>query len=106
MALLLFEDFFIRVDLQPKATAPLDGVILKSRLEVAAEIEAEDGVESDLDEDGVFKPPFGSGLLGIGPQLSIKVNGKEKPFEDGAGICSPGRRLPERRGTDESGFAW
>ena len=102
LAKLLLEDFLIRVDLLPKATTPVVGVILKSRLEV----EAEEELESDVDEDGVIKPPFGSGLLGFGRQLSIKVNGKEKPFEDGAGICSPGRWPPERRGIDDSGFAW
>ena len=102
LAQLLFEDFLLRVDLLPKITTPGDGAMLKSRQEV----EADNEPDSELDEDGVPKPPFGSGLLGFGRQLSIRVNGREKPFEDGAGLCSPGRWPPERRGTDETGFAW
>ena len=68
---------------------------------------ADDGEpDSDFDEDGVWKPPFGSGNMGYGRQLAIKVQGREKPFEDGAGLCSPGRWPPERRGFEESGFTW
>ena len=106
LARLLLDDFLLRVNLEPKFTSPARGGELKSRSEVASEV-AEDGEpDSEVDEDGVLKPPFGSGVLGFGRQLVVKVNGKERLFEDGAGLCSPGRWPPERRGTEESGFTW
>ena len=82
------------------------GVILKSRQDVEAAHEQEDEVESELGEDGFKKAPFGSGLLGIGPQLQVKVNGRSKQFEDGASLCSSGRWAPERRVGEDSGMAW
>ena len=52
---------------------------------------------SDEEEDGVPRPLLGSGRRGTGRPLLTYVNGKRRWFEDGAGLCSPGRWRPECR---------
>jgi len=43
----------------------------------------------------------GRGLRGRGPQMAWQG----KPFEDGCGICSPGRWPPHRRNMDDEGYS-
>ena len=52
---------------------------------------------SDEEEPGVPRPKRGTGCWGNGPPLSIQLGGRVKPFADGAGLCSPGRWMPEKR---------
>ena len=42
-------------------------------------------------------PGKGSGWLGIGPPIKVNQNYKTRCFEDGAGLCSPGRWRPGYR---------
>ena len=53
---------------------------------------------SDEDEQGRIRPKKGSGVLGGGAPIHYFTGGKKKWFEDGAGLCSPGRWHPEKRG--------
>ena len=54
---------------------------------------------SDEDE-GHIKPQRGAGRLGRGAPTWVEYQGQIKPFADGAGLCSPGRRPPDRRTID------
>ena len=57
------------------------------------------GDTSEEDEPGVLRPRFGQGRLGRGAPLTTIQSGKRRPFQDGAGLCSPGRWAPEDRAT-------
>ena len=52
---------------------------------------APDEATSDEDEDGVPKVPLGAGVWGAGRPMQVALAGKIKDFDDGAGLCSPGR---------------
>ena len=54
-----------------------------------------DAPTSDEDFDGEPRAKTRPG--GSGPPLSVTVAGKDKPFTDGAGLCSPGRWHPDKR---------
>ena len=43
------------------------------------------------------QPSKGAGWFGMGPPLQVRQNYRVRPFEDGAGICSPGRWTPKKR---------
>ena len=43
------------------------------------------------------QPSKGAGWFGLGPPLQVRQNYRVRPFEDGAGICSPGRWTPKKR---------
>ena len=60
---------------------------------------------SDEDEDGVPRPRLGTGVLGTGPLVKVSLGGKVRDFDDGAGLCSPGRWRPDRRNPERSGLA-
>jgi hypothetical protein len=62
---------------------------------IAPVMEAVDTAEdaSDCDEDGITRPKLGQGLR------------KRKPFQDGAGLGSPGRWRPQARTVDSSGHS-
>ena len=60
-------------------------------------IQDPEGSTSEEDEDGVIKPPRGSGNLGWGPALITRAAGKVKLFSDGHGLASPGRWPPHAR---------
>ena len=49
------------------------------------------GSTSEEDEDGVAKPAYGAGKLGVGPPLKTELAGKPRFFSDGHGLASPGR---------------
>ena len=49
------------------------------------------------------QPVAGSGWMGFGPPLQVRQNYKVRDFEDGAGLCSPGRWPPSRRRLPETG---
>ena len=49
------------------------------------------GSTSEEDEDGVSKPVYGAGKLGVGPPLKVVLSGKPRFFSDGHGLASPGR---------------
>jgi len=55
---------------------------------------------SDEEEPGVARPKRGAGRVGKHSVLQVPFQGKTKPSADGAGLCSPGRWLPEHRTTD------
>ena len=49
------------------------------------------GSTSEEDEDGVVKPIYGAGRLGVGPPLKTCLSGRPRLFSDGHGLASPGR---------------
>ena len=49
------------------------------------------------------QPEAGAGWLGVGPPLKVRQNYKVRDFEDGAGLCSPGRWPPSKRRLPETG---
>ena len=55
------------------------------------------GDEPTSDEDFEGEPLCRSCPGGEGSPLSATIAGKNKPFTDGAGLCSPGRWPPEQR---------
>ena len=61
---------------------------------------------SDEDETWGKKAPRGSGLNGFGPPLTIRRSGRKLPFNDGLGLCSPGRWRPGKRRTTPSKLIW
>lgn len=63
---------------------------------------AEMDTSSD-DSDGIAKPRLGAGKRGRGPPLYVGRGARQREFEDGAGLCCPGRWPPERRRWDQSG---
>ena len=56
--------------------------------------------DTSSDEDGVKRPKRGAGRLGKGPPVMLDQGIKARAFEDGAGLCSPGRWMPENRKKD------
>ena len=54
------------------------------------------GAESDTEPD-VEAAPAGAGWRGTGPPMVGGAGYKSRPFQDGLGLCSPGRWPPERR---------
>ena len=55
---------------------------------------------SEEDEPGIHKPRLGEGRLGEGSPIYLNDGAGQRPFHDGAGLCSPGRWLPEKRARD------
>ena len=70
---------------EPDATADLPPVI----------------VSEEWRKDG--PPPRGSGWLGIGAPIKVHHNYRTRTFEDGGGICSPGRWRPGYRNLPDIG---
>ena len=62
----------------------------------AAEAREERDEHSDTNPD-VDAPQSGAGWIGYGDPLSVGRAGKHRGIQDGAGLCSPGRWLPEKR---------
>ena len=56
---------------------------------------------SEEDEEGVRRPRVGEGAIGIGKAIRVETFGKERVFQDGCGLCSPGRWWPEHRGLEQ-----
>ena len=52
---------------------------------------------SSEEEEGVKKPLLKDHLPGNGPPLTATWSGKTRELHDGAGLCSPGRWLPQNR---------
>ena len=57
---------------------------------------------SDEDEDGFPRAKLGSGHWGRGPPWQVEVAGKRRDLVDGAGLCSPGRWAPDKRGLEQA----
>ena len=55
-------------------------------------------VSSDEDEDGLPRPKTAPYFGNLGPPLQTFWDGKQKPFTDGLGLCSPCRWHPSNRG--------
>ena len=49
------------------------------------------------EEDGVVRPKKGHGRVGRGAPVVLEQGISARPFEDGAGLCSPGRWAPQDR---------
>ena len=56
---------------------------------------------SEVDAQGVAILRRGEGIRGFGAQMRLR----NTPYEDGCGVCSPGRWPPERRRLEPSGIA-
>ena len=57
-----------------------------------------DEVTSDEEEDGFKRPVLRDHLGGSGPPMSVESSSQvPKLFQDGCGLCSPGRWHPEQR---------
>jgi len=49
------------------------------------------------DEADADAAPAGAGWRGRGKPMTVGSGSQERPLEDGAGLCSPGRWLPQHR---------
>jgi hypothetical protein len=49
------------------------------------------------EEDGFVRPLLKDHLGGFGEPIMTDIGGKLKPFQDGCGLCSPGRWHPDKR---------
>ena len=58
-----------------------------------------DTITSD-EEDGIIRPKRGHGRVGRGAPVTLEQGISTRHFEDGAGLCSPGRWQPEARMRD------
>lgn len=52
---------------------------------------------SSEEEEGIKKPLLKNHLPGNGPPMNATWSGKTRELHDGAGLCSPGRWLPQNR---------
>jgi hypothetical protein len=57
---------------------------------------------ADEDAEGNAVPRRGEGHWGAGAPLTTSTAGRVRDFEDGCGICSPGRWPPARRAEQKS----
>ena len=95
----------------PPSGRGLREVAAEPRLLPEARVQAEAASENDWDsqedwalhdttdegEDGERRPKLGEGRWGRGPPLTVARSGRERSFEGGAGLCSPGRWRPQDR---------
>ena len=63
-------------------------------------VDADEATSDDV-EPRIPKPRRGAGRIGAGSPILVQYQGKTRPFADGAGLCSPGRWLPEQRSVDD-----
>ena len=59
---------------------------------------------SSEDEEGCKRPKLGAGVCGRGPPPDTFHLGKNRPFHNGSGLCSPGRWPPHNRLLESSGM--
>ena len=71
------------------------GAVYTGRLETPGGDRPSICMSTDWEVSG--PPPKGSGWVGVGPQLHLRSGYKIRPFEDGCGLCSPGRWPKGRR---------
>ena len=77
--------------------------VADSKEEEEKEPEAKSPKEEERDQED---PPPDTSRVGVGPPLQARWGGRWRQMHDGAGLCSPGRWEPGKKGSQTPGQAY